>query len=376
MSWQVRNASFRGVAFHVKDSSETFGRRLVRHEYPQRDKPYLEDMGRRAREFSIEAFVIGLDYAAQRDSLIDAVETAGAGQLVHPYYGTRVVTVGECKVTHSNDFGGSAKFSFSCIEAGEMAEPVVGIDTEAQLANVQTSAQEAVKDDFVEDFDLSGLPSWGIDDVKSVFDDMTNLDAFAGIVGLVDSFQSGLSELMQMPGDLVDSVFGLLGKLTSVRDLLAMSFIGFPQTSGSPSVGGVVQQQQAVVTAMIKRAALIQHAGIVSTADLATVSDVQVARADLLQAFDDNAYARGVPRASAEVASQLRQLRSAALAQLSSQSSVLPRTYETRLLEPLPALVVSYNAYGDLRASDIVKRNAVRHPGFMPAGVPIQLTTE
>lgn len=376
MFWQTRNASFRSVAFHVKESSETFGRRLARHEYPQRDEPYMEDMGRRAREFSFEALVIGLDYKEQRDKLIEAIEKPGAGQLVHPYYGTRVVTIGECKVTHSTEFGGSAKISISCVEAGTMAEPSVAIDTKAKLANVQTSALDAAKAEFMAGFNLDGLPSWGVGDVQSSINKLVGLDAFAGISGLVNSFQLNLGGLMLMPGSLADSLLGMIGSLGNVRDLLTAPFVRTPKVNGIQSAGGVVLQQQALVTTLVKRAALIQHAGNVSTVDLATVSDVQVARADLIQAFDDHDYARGVPRGSAEIVAQLRQVRTAALAQLATQTAVLPRTYQMQLVEPLPALVLSYAVYGDLRDTEIVKRNAVQHPGFVPAGVPIQLTAE
>jgi prophage DNA circulation protein len=44
-------ASFRGVIFHVETGGKSSGRRTVTHEYPKRDDPYAEDMGRVARHF-------------------------------------------------------------------------------------------------------------------------------------------------------------------------------------------------------------------------------------------------------------------------------------------------------------------------------------
>lgn len=376
MSWQTRIASFRGVAFHVTDTNESFGRRAVVHEYPQKDEPDTEDMGRKARSFNVEGFVAGITYEQTRDQLIEAAEKAGAGQLVHPYYGTRMVTVLDCKVTHSSDRGGMARFSFSFVEAGTNTEPSVAVDTSAQLSNVQTSALASVQQDFLDGFSLDGLPSWGVGDIQATLQNIISLDAISGLGGLVDAFQGQLGDLMRLPGDLAAGLFGLIAQLPNVQDLLDLPFLQAKKVAGLQSVGGVVKQQQSLVTVAVRRAALIQHAGIQAKADHATVSDVQAARQSIQQAFDDHDFARGNPRPSLELATQLRQVRTAALAHMSSLAVTLPRTYELQLIESVPALVLSYNVYGQLRQADIVKRNAVHHPGFMPAGVPLQLTTE
>ena len=84
---RLRDASFRGVPFSVEDDDASFGRRVQTHEYPNRDKPFTEDLGRAARRLTVNAYVIGDDYADKRDRLIAAVETAGPGTLVHPQYG-------------------------------------------------------------------------------------------------------------------------------------------------------------------------------------------------------------------------------------------------------------------------------------------------
>ncbi|WP_431477946.1 hypothetical protein [Massilia eburnea] len=127
---------------------------------------------------------------------------------------------------------------------------------------------------------------------------------------------------------------------------------------------------------MVKRAALVRYAGLASGADLSTSVDVQQVRADILRVFDEHDYASGAPRPSVTVATALKAVRTAALVHLSRQSAALPRTYSMQLLEPQPALVLSYALYGDLRNGDIVRRNALRHPGFLPAGVPLQLAAE
>ena len=54
---QRLTASFRGVPFFVESSDISAGRRTVTHQYPQRDEPFTEDLGRAAREYELSAFV-------------------------------------------------------------------------------------------------------------------------------------------------------------------------------------------------------------------------------------------------------------------------------------------------------------------------------
>src|SRR5688572_26751846 len=82
-----RQASFRGVGFLIDSVDSQFGRHVVTHEYPQRDIPFSEDLGRKARRFSMTAYLVGGDYMLARDVLIAACELPGSGLLVHPYQG-------------------------------------------------------------------------------------------------------------------------------------------------------------------------------------------------------------------------------------------------------------------------------------------------
>ena len=86
MTWKDRlqDASFRGVPFKVEEESTGTGRRVETHEYPNRDKPYTEDLGKITFRPSITAYVVGDDCFDQRDRLIDALNKPGPGTLVQP----------------------------------------------------------------------------------------------------------------------------------------------------------------------------------------------------------------------------------------------------------------------------------------------------
>ena len=74
----LMDASYRGVPFYVTSTKLKVGRRVVLFEYPQQDKPFVEDLGRAARIVTVEAFTTGRDYVERMSALVKALETQGA----------------------------------------------------------------------------------------------------------------------------------------------------------------------------------------------------------------------------------------------------------------------------------------------------------
>ncbi|MBM3106193.1 DNA circularization N-terminal domain-containing protein [Pseudomonas sp. V1] len=144
-SWrdELHPASFRGVPFHVDSDAMPVGRRTQLHEYPQRDKPLVEDMGRRTRTTKLTAFVIGEDYLVKRDDLLKALDEPGPGELVHPWFGRMNVTAGDCEVTHERREGGMARFDLVFIEAGEKGFPAGVPNSARQLEESSESLLES-----------------------------------------------------------------------------------------------------------------------------------------------------------------------------------------------------------------------------------------
>ena len=94
MSWRdnLLQASFRGAKFYCVSHETTTGRRTVTHEFPLRDTPQGEDLGRLRAGYNIQAYVLGDDYFADRDALIAACSAKSVpGQLVHPWLGKVLV---------------------------------------------------------------------------------------------------------------------------------------------------------------------------------------------------------------------------------------------------------------------------------------------
>jgi prophage DNA circulation protein len=122
-------ATFRGAMFHVESGSKESGRRIVVHEFPKRDIPYAEDMGRRTMEFSVRGYCITfpvdtsidlyrIDYRVARDALIAALELEGPGVLQLPTIKPMLVVCPQYRWSEEERAGGFCTFDMSFVEYG------------------------------------------------------------------------------------------------------------------------------------------------------------------------------------------------------------------------------------------------------------------
>lgn len=152
--WQATllPASFRGIPFGVTDERGAVGRRGRVHEYPFRDQPWTEDLGRRARRYAISAFVLGDDAALQRDALLAACEQKGPGILIHPTLGVLSVQVDpDTPIEWSLrlDEGRSIEIRLSFVEPGTVLYPTNAADTQAQTNSAADNATNSAMGDGV-----------------------------------------------------------------------------------------------------------------------------------------------------------------------------------------------------------------------------------
>ncbi|ENM7042466.1 DNA circularization protein, partial [Escherichia coli] len=167
MTWKDRlqDASFRGVPFKVEEESAGTGRRVETHEYPNRDKPYTEDLGKITFRPSITAYVVGDDCFDQRDRLIDALNKPGPGTLVHPTYGELKACVdGEVRVSTSKSEGRIVRFDLKFVEAGELSYPTSGAATAQTLMSSCSALDDCISDSF-SGFSIDGVADFVQNDV-------------------------------------------------------------------------------------------------------------------------------------------------------------------------------------------------------------------
>jgi len=213
MSWRDRidpelTGSFRGVAFHVERADTQGGRRWLVHEYPRRDRPYTEDMGRRAKEWRLSFFVAGDDYDRERDALIEALDAPGAATLVHPYLGSFSAVATDVRWSETTRDGGVCSFQVTFVESGEEAYPATTVDTRREVQRAAEAAQLVALEDFLAGWSIEGLLGVSLDtmlrDVRALLD---------GLEGVVGGIADELAGAIRFPATLAGIVMGGFNRL-------------------------------------------------------------------------------------------------------------------------------------------------------------------
>ncbi|MDP1655718.1 MAG: DNA circularization N-terminal domain-containing protein [Hylemonella sp.] len=397
MSWfdELQQATFRGIPFSVEGAESSYGRRAVVHEYPLRDRPFVEDLGRKARTFTLEAYVWGPFYMQARDALMSALEQGGSGRLVHPYLGERTVTVTDFKKRESTSEGGMVRFTINCVEAGDLAFPSVQDDTARQVDQAADNALLEAQARFAAVFIIDALPEFvaaaaqgrlgaAIDLIQKVSASLPTLPGIAATFGpQLLGVRSELSSLMQGPsalgGALVGLVSGLSGLLSLPSDALTMlrglftfgdTTVAVPATTPSRVQQGI---NQAAIHSLIQQAAVIEATRSSSQMTFGGYTDAIAVRDELATRLDT--LAETTP--SDTVYQSLVTLRTAMIRDITARGADLARTVTVQPQATQPALVLAYALYEDAsRDADIIARNNVRHPGFVPGGRTLEVLAD
>lgn len=390
LSKDLRPASFRGVPFQVEGTDFAGGRRNEVHQYPKRDKPFVEDLGRSARELSFEAFVVGADYVAQANALLAAAEEGGPGALVHPWFGTLTVSLKDpARISFSTALG-YARVSLSFVESGELAFPEAGDATTSQSRIAAVNIENAAVDDFASVFTVEGFPDFVTTDalasIRGALSQVSGASVGgADLLGYATSVQGALQSalgLLSNPlalGQKIAGALGVSGLYTSAQGWgqLAATLVRMAQSIGNPGAHTVYTpaRQQAyantvATNALVRQVLLAQSVGATSLASCAVYDDAVLLRNSLAAALDVECLA-----ATDATYTALQDARGTVWRDQTERSRGGARLTTRTPAETMPALVLAYDLYEAAdRDGEIVARNAVRHPGFVPPA-PLKVLT-
>ncbi|CAI8805431.1 DNA circularization N-terminal domain-containing protein [Pseudomonas sp. IT-P74] len=441
MGWRdnYRAASFRGVPFFVESADSTHGRRQAVHEHAQRDVPYTEDLGRKAREFSVSGYLIGLEYQTQRDELIKACETAGPGVLVHPYRGEMTVECRGLGVSESTNDGGMCLVKLTFLEAGEASYPSAKTDTVNAISSKGNAVTDAAERGFVSDFLTTGFPAYV---AQSAAEGLAELGEFMAAPGLSfsddlqaasDFYQQakGLASdafsLVQQPLQMVSRITGLIGSIRSAFGSNAFSMLTslFDRSPSSYSGSTTTPSRQQQATNALAVNALVRQVAVAEASKAAVVTQTTVTAASgLTQTAGTSTQTAGAPTQTSitpgrtastptqtfstptvydsyqaaikvreelvdridteseatpndQVYVALSDLRTSVVQAVPNPEQDLARIVQYVPRETLPSLLVAYQIYGDAgRADEITKRNEPRHPGFLMGGNQLEVLAD
>lgn len=393
MTWrdQLREASFRGVPFYIDSHDARTGRKVVRHEYPMRDDAFVEDLGRRGRSFILNAYVLGPDYFADRDRLIDACEEGGPGTLVHPYLGEKQVAVGDLSVTENVDEGGIVRFTIEFLETAEKAlEPRASVDTASAVISAADSAIASVRDAFTTAYRIVSEPQFALDSLADLLGEngafirstvepaLATAEDVADLVRETASLVENTSLLVRNPEILVDSVldvFSAIRSLTGGRSAVTahLKIAGFVPATAQPNettpTRVTERQNQDALTSLIRQSAVIDAAREAPGAEYDSYEDAIAVRDLVIDALDAQA-----DTAPDDLFGALIALRARVVKAVPPTDHALARLVAITPPVTVPSLALSYDLYDSVdQEADILRRNGIRHPGFVTGGVQLEV---
>lgn len=222
----LRQCSYKGVPFQAAAVTKTIQRRQVLHEYPQRDIPYLEDLGKGATLYKVTAFLVGDNCVAQAKRLEKALLTVGAGTFVHPWDGALTVSVYQASnISYSNSELRYCSLDITFVEAGELGYPNKLADGPTLARQLADKLGLSAVSDFVESFKQTAAYKLVQAAINGTLLETLGIisDAeIAQILGFVDEVTTFAEQAI---GLLTDEPRGFAEKLSSVLGLARFASI-------------------------------------------------------------------------------------------------------------------------------------------------------
>lgn len=397
--WQdeLLPASFRGVEFFVEANTIKFGRRLQTNSYPFDDTPNTTDLGRSPYTYTVNAFLIGdesLEFAAVLIAAITDLNTPGL--LTLPTATPMMVNpTEECQADFSDQESRIVRFKLTFVEAGQDIFPGIGNNSAVQAAIEAAAAAAAIAGDFQSRYKASGLPDFVGNQSKTQFGDFSAGTAKAAQSGV--STQASFSELntqivefnknlennyddpVKISNSSVDLIQSLSGIYDDPQDAFnaQLNLITFgnnypPIFVNTPSSQQQSDNQDAVIN-LIQNVAITQ---LVSTAAKIKFASRQDALAvlDMIGATVKAVLFRLGDQNNAIQFAALSDAFAKIVIDIKTRSATLANVITIQTKAVTPATLFSYNFYGNLEnTDDLVKRNNIVHPSFIPSGTNLEV---
>ncbi|ECH2855157.1 multidrug DMT transporter permease [Salmonella enterica] len=287
--------SFRNVPFLIyKEQRERGGRNIVKREYPLRESGGADDLGPKLPAFTFTVIVQGDDAQAQRKALRDALYAPGAGELIHPDYGTLNVLIDSFESRYNVSEQRVVEFTISATPQANDTAPQMQNDTAAMLATKAGGGLNSVFNTLADGWavvsdNLHDLQAMA-DTVSGKIDALENTVSSVGIMQDISAFAASFSAmkgnitaLITSPLRMAQQFAGVFSGLIALPSLPSLSLLGGKKRPRSGGVRGT--GQSSAPDAGI--AAGVTPAGSLTTPDEAVRSQGGTQLYQALSAFHD-----------------------------------------------------------------------------------------
>ncbi|EAU4687543.1 multidrug DMT transporter permease [Salmonella enterica] len=240
--------SFRNVPFLIyKEQRERGGRNIVKREYPLRESGGADDLGPKLPAFTFTVIVQGDDAQAQRKALRDALYAPGAGELIHPDYGTLNVLIDNFESRYNVSEQRVVEFTINATPQANDTAPDTQKDTASALTTKAGGGLNSVFNTLADGWavvsdNLHDLQAMA-DTVSEKIDALENTVSSVGIMQDISSFSASFSAmkgnitaLITSPLRMAQQFAGVFSGLIALPSLPSLSLLGGKKRTRS---GGV-----------------------------------------------------------------------------------------------------------------------------------------
>jgi hypothetical protein len=368
-----------------------------------RDEPIVEDLGRSARAFTVQGFLLGPDYMDKRDALIRALEEPGPGLLVHPWYGEIMVSQsGFFQDRHSATDGGMCTVTMTFTRDSGESSPGFSVNQVLRALSRADIAKTLACAAFDTVFSYFGETAYVAQQTLNAVENSLRgsaaslgLDAPAGLENYMDLTVWPRPEARLSAG-LWDAFQGLGGQAyageTDAGTRLASGWVAVSMAAVSPAtVPGPGYTRARIAANAAAVGALTRHVALIE-ASRSLVESVPESRSQariLSYAYQDAldsalleeseyvfpGHIAPAPLLPDELYVAVSSLRASTLAALAQAARSAPDVTIWTPARVLPSLVLCYRLSGDIVLdADLVRRNHLAHPGFVPVE-PLEVLT-
>lgn len=230
--------SFRNVPFLIyKEQRERGGRHIVKREYPLRESSGADDLGPKLPAFTFTVIVQGDDAQAQRKTLRDALYAPGAGELVHPDYGTLNVLIDNFESRYNVSEQRVVEFTITAVPQANDTAPAARKDTAAALSTAAGAGMNSVFNTLADGWsvisenlhDLQAMMDTVSEKIDALENAVSNIGIMQDISALAASFtamKGSITSLITTPRRMARQLVGVFSGLIALPSLPAMSLLG------------------------------------------------------------------------------------------------------------------------------------------------------
>ncbi|EDT7382271.1 multidrug DMT transporter permease [Salmonella enterica subsp. enterica] len=230
--------SFRNVPFLVyKEQRERGGRNIVKREYPLRESGGADDLGPKLPAFTFTVIVQGDDAQVQRKALRDALYAPGAGELIHPDYGTLNVLIDNFESRYNVSEQRVVEFTINATPQANDTAPDAQKDTATALTTKAGNGLNSIFNTLADGWavvsdNLHDLQAMA-DTVSGKIDALENTVSSVGIMQDISSFSASFSAmkgnitaLITSPLRMAKQFAGIFSGLIALPSLPSLSLLG------------------------------------------------------------------------------------------------------------------------------------------------------